>query len=242
MFGKSVKYTKESLDQAINELKSFGGDMGGTNLLSPLQDLLPKPKINNDFPRNVFILTDGEIDDPKGTCQYISQFSHHTRVHTFGFGSGVDRYLVKELAKQGKGTYAILEDTSSLNVNTNVIRALRLATAPAFTNLQTLWSCRPSLEVPRAPLVETFFANELFILTALLDKKDLLESSQLTIDLFETLSGKRSSTSVGLWQPEIGLREELFAICAKREIDHLASQEKQGQSLKTEIVQVSKSF
>ena len=41
------------------------------------------------------------------------------------------------MAKQGKGTYAILEDTSALNVNTNVIRALRIATNPAFTNLKT---------------------------------------------------------------------------------------------------------
>ena len=67
------------------------------------------------------MLTDGEIDDPKETCEFISGFSHQTRVHTFGFGSAVDRYLVKEMAKNGKGKYFILDDTSALNVNTKVI-------------------------------------------------------------------------------------------------------------------------
>ena len=57
--------------------------------------------MNSNLPRNVFVLTDGEIDNPKDTCQLIGQYSHDTKVHTFGFGSGVDRYLVKEMAKQG---------------------------------------------------------------------------------------------------------------------------------------------
>ena len=91
--------------------------MGGTDLLSPMKTILQAVLINVELPRHVFVLTDGEIGDPKGTCEFISGFSHQTRVHAFGFGSQVDLYLVKEMAKNGKGKYYILNDTSASNVN-----------------------------------------------------------------------------------------------------------------------------
>jgi len=42
--------------------------MGGTNLLTPMHTVLNGALINSNLPRHVFVLTDGEIDDPKGTC------------------------------------------------------------------------------------------------------------------------------------------------------------------------------
>ena len=64
MFDTSKEYSGKNLKSALEEISKFGGDMGGTDLLRPLQDLLPKPKATVNLPRNVFILTDGEIDDP----------------------------------------------------------------------------------------------------------------------------------------------------------------------------------
>ena len=119
------------------------------------------------------------------------------------------------MAKQGKGTYAILQDTSALNVNTNVIRALRIATNPAFTNLKTQWTLGVSHEVPRAPFIETYFANELFILTALVPKSELNSASSVTIDLFETLAGKRNSKTLLLSSATKVDSDDIFKICAK---------------------------
>ena len=113
LFPKAVEYSKENLENAISKCSNYTGDMGGTNLLSPIQNVLSANLATTSLPRHVFVLTDGEIEDPKATCQYISGFSHNTRVHTFGFGSGVDRYLVKEMAKNGKGKCFILSDISS---------------------------------------------------------------------------------------------------------------------------------
>ena len=160
-------------------------------------------------------------------------------MHTFGFGSGVDWYLVKELAKQGKGTYAILQDTSSLNVNTNVIRALKIATNPAYTNLKTAWTLDVAHEVPWAPFIETYFANELFILTALIKKSQVDSNSSVNIDLFETLTSKRNQTSISLSSATRVVSDELFKICAKREIEHLYLEEKRDSAIKSMIVQMS---
>ena len=148
LYEKSKHYTKETLDDSVNKIKSSNGNMGGTNLLSPMKAIIEAKLINVELPRHVFVLTDGEIENSKETCKLISEFSHQTRVHTFGFGSGVDKYLVKEMAKNGKGKYYILEDTSASNVKTKVIEALKFATKPALTNLKTKWSSNVQLENP----------------------------------------------------------------------------------------------
>ena len=129
--------------------------------------------INIELPRHVFVLTDGGIEDPKGTCEFISGFSHQTWVHTFGFGSGVSIYLVKEMAKNGKGKCYILDDISASNVNIKVIEALKVATRPALTNLKTKWSSDVTLENPWPPFVENFFSGETFVSTAILKRADL---------------------------------------------------------------------
>jgi len=78
------------------------------------------------------------------------------------------------MAKNGKGKYFILEDTSASNVNTKVIEALKIATKPALTNLRTKWTSEVQFENPRPPYIENFFSGETFISTAILKRSDLL--------------------------------------------------------------------
>ena len=154
---------------------------------------------NVELPRHVFVLTDGRISDPKGTCEFISGFSHQTWLHAFGFGLGVDRYLVKEMAKNGKGKCFILEDTSASNVNTKVIEALKIATKPALTNLRTKWTLEVQFENPRPPYVENIFSGETFISTAVLKRSDLVgKVGEVSIQLFNTLDDQSNEHSVSL--------------------------------------------
>ena len=63
----------------------------------------------------------------------------NSKVHTFGFGSGADKDLVIWLAKKGNGSHSLMSDTSLSNLNTQVIRALKTATAPCYTDLKVEW-------------------------------------------------------------------------------------------------------
>lgn len=64
------------------------------------------------------------ISDAFEVCKIVGKESHQTRVHAFGFGRDVDKYLVKELAKQGKGTYKFINDDNSKDLNSSIIKAL----------------------------------------------------------------------------------------------------------------------
>ena len=82
------------------------------------------------------------------------------------------------MAKNGKGKYFILEDTSASNVNTKVIEALKIATKPALTNLRTKWTSEVQFENPRPPYIENFFLGETFVITAILKLSDLKEKNE----------------------------------------------------------------
>jgi hypothetical protein len=115
-------------------------------------------------------------------------------VHTFGFGDGVDRYLVKELAKNGKGKSYFL--SSGANINEDVITALKEATKPALTGLEAKWSCETEIQNPRAPCVENYFTGETFILTAILRPVDLKDIGTLNLKVFNTLENIEQNLSL----------------------------------------------
>ena len=60
--------------------------------------------------KRIFILTDGQVNNPASVILQAKEHSDSTRVFTFGLGSGCDRFLVKQTAKAGRGTHTIVRD------------------------------------------------------------------------------------------------------------------------------------
>jgi len=113
-------------------------NMGGTEMLQPLQHIF-KQAPNEKYPKNIFILTDGAIGNTHQVVSKIREYNYCARVHTFGIGSGASRYLVKETAKAGLGTSALIPDGDQ-QIKAKVIQALNIAAKPAFTNININWN------------------------------------------------------------------------------------------------------
>lgn len=58
----TVVYDEQTAEQAERLSRSMEADLGGTELLEPLQYLKNRPPVNGRL-RNVFLLTDGEISN-----------------------------------------------------------------------------------------------------------------------------------------------------------------------------------
>ena len=81
----------------MKEVKTFDAMMGGTEILAPLQDVYADP-VDLKLPRQIYLLTDGAVNNTKKIVELVRSHRKTCRVHTFGIGSGASTELVKECA------------------------------------------------------------------------------------------------------------------------------------------------
>ncbi|XP_045407386.1 von Willebrand factor A domain-containing protein 5A isoform X2 [Lemur catta] len=61
-FPESVEYTQQTMEEALGRVKHIRADLGGTEILAPLQNIYRAPSIPG-HPLQLFIFTDGEVSD-----------------------------------------------------------------------------------------------------------------------------------------------------------------------------------
>jgi hypothetical protein len=76
--------------------------MGGTEIGKPLLAVFTQTKRNN-MPRQIFLLTDGDVSNPQQVIQLVAKNRKYNRLHTIGIGSGVSEQLIKKCAQNGGG-------------------------------------------------------------------------------------------------------------------------------------------
>jgi hypothetical protein len=90
--------------------------MGGTNIYDPLEKIYDSKDYDDIYlPRNIFLLTDGEIDSKKDTLNLIEKNSNEFSVFSFGIGNDFDKDLIKNAGVLGKGNYSFCRDINELN-------------------------------------------------------------------------------------------------------------------------------
>jgi hypothetical protein len=111
------EYNQKNLQKSIEIVKYLKGDMGGTDIYSPLKYIYSSSKTYEKvlLPRNIFLLTDGEIDDKKETLALIEKNSNEFAVYSFGIGNDFDKDLIKNAGIVGKGNYSFCKNIEGLN-------------------------------------------------------------------------------------------------------------------------------
>eukprot|EP01090_Pellita_catalonica_P012425 TRINITY_DN2697_c0_g1_i1.p1 TRINITY_DN2697_c0_g1~~TRINITY_DN2697_c0_g1_i1.p1 ORF type:complete len:872 (-),score=214.61 TRINITY_DN2697_c0_g1_i1:89-2704(-) len=141
----SVEYNDKNLETATNHVKKLRANLGGTNIKRPLEAIF-KQKTIDGYPRQLFILTDGEVSNTQECVDYVKQHSDTTRVFTFGVGAEASQDLVKGMAKAAYGYYEFIK--SGENMDNKVMRQLNRAMQPALTDISIEWG---SLEAHMTP-------------------------------------------------------------------------------------------
>ncbi len=84
--------------------------MGGTQINAPFAFAYDCAKISH-IPKLVFLLTDGDVYDPDSVIGLARKNSKNCRTFTIGVGNGASPYLVREIAKNGRGKHEIIIDS-----------------------------------------------------------------------------------------------------------------------------------
>ena len=79
LFKKSKLYNDETLKLACQSCKSLEADRGGTEILAPLQWVFSQPVIAG-YPRQVFLLTDGQIGNTQEVIAEVRRNANTTRL------------------------------------------------------------------------------------------------------------------------------------------------------------------
>jgi len=124
----------------------YGG--GGTVMTSGIRRALA-PAVPEGALRLVVFLTDGYIGNDVEIVRLIQQKRGDARFFSFGIGSSVNRYLLQEMARVGRGVARIVRPDEDAERAADEL-ALRLE-SPVLTDVEIEWGDAPVSDVfPRA--------------------------------------------------------------------------------------------
>lgn len=113
MFPESCKYDDQTIEEALEKIRLFDADFGGTEMLKPINKIFEKKLINN-YKRTLFLITDGAVNNAEEITNSIQKNSQYNRVYTLGIGNGCSTELIRSAAIEGKGKSEFANDNDDL--------------------------------------------------------------------------------------------------------------------------------
>ncbi|XP_041701626.1 von Willebrand factor A domain-containing protein 5B1 [Coregonus clupeaformis] len=153
LFTTSQSYDEETVTMACEYIRKIRADMGGTNILAPLNWILRQP-MHVGHPRMLFLLTDGAVSNTGKVIELVRSHARYTRCYTFGIGQSACRRLVTGLATVSKGTAQFLAEGERLQPK--MIKSLKKTMAPVLSDIAIDWLFPETKEVLLSPVGSTF--------------------------------------------------------------------------------------
>ncbi|KAH3745480.1 von willebrand factor a [Pelomyxa schiedti] len=144
LFSDSQRYNDTNFAKACSHIDSMSADMGGTDLLSPLKFIFGS-KRHPTFPRQIFVLTDGECPESE-LLHYAYQHCGDSRIFTFGIGADASATLMTGLASIGHGKAEFV--SSEEVIEEKVMLQLKFCLQPMIIKVEILWGVPGVIQVP----------------------------------------------------------------------------------------------
>jgi hypothetical protein len=205
LFKESVPYNQENMVKAVRHAESLSANLGGTELLQPLEYVFSQALIPN-LTRQVFVLTDGSVSNTESVIQLVKKNSSKARCFSFGIGSGASTHLVKGIAEAGLGTAEFI--TGGERMQPKVIRSLKHAMQPAVTNTSVRFELPFGYNAKVVPeRVPPIFLGERTIIYGILEKSlvgKVISGSKGSVTLKGELLGGKIEHKVEFQIPHEG--------------------------------------
>ncbi|KAM9811854.1 von Willebrand factor A domain-containing protein 5A-like [Syngnathus typhle] len=158
IFPKSMEYSEKTLENALKIVKEMQANLGGTEILRPLQHIYSQPCIPNQ-PRQLFVFTDGEVGNTKDVTSLVKKNSSSHRCFSFGIGEGASTALINGLAKEGGGHAQFIAGTDRMQAK--VMQSLQFALQPAVEDISVTWDLPKGVSVtPLSPPLTAIFQGQ----------------------------------------------------------------------------------
>eukprot|EP00494_Astrolonche_serrata_P029712 UN29979 len=156
-FSNSVQYDQKTLEKADAWVQNLRA-RGGTSIDGCLIDVLEK-RTSSDYPRNVILLTDGQVSNADKCFSIVKRHNSKARVFTMGVGNSFSEGLCRGLAKAGYGTFEGVRNNDE--IGQTVIRVLNAVLGPTLQSYKLDlggWSDKNMIQVPHE--LNTFYPGK----------------------------------------------------------------------------------
>ncbi|KAM4708220.1 von Willebrand factor A domain-containing protein 5A-like [Discoglossus pictus] len=142
-FLESVKYTQESMEEAVGKVNGMDADFGGTEILQPLKKIYKTATIP-EHPRQLFVFTDGEVGNTGEVIAEVRRNATNHRCFAFGIGEGASTSLIKGISRAASGTCEFI--TGHERMQPKVLQTLKCSLQPTVKDVSLHWTLPSGLE------------------------------------------------------------------------------------------------
>lgn len=136
LWADGARNTNESKHEALAGIHQLQANMGGTELLQPLNFALrDHAEPTQQRSKQIILLTDGQVTNEQFIIDSVR--GRGCRIFSIGIGSGVSTFLVQGLARATSGYAAFVKDGESLQPICEAM--LKKALTPSITDLRLTW-------------------------------------------------------------------------------------------------------
>ncbi|CAI2384019.1 unnamed protein product [Moneuplotes crassus] len=238
-FEESADFEEANVKTLLDSMDEFKANMGGTNIYDPLKAIFDEKRDSkNEYTRHLFLLTDGGVENTDDVIELIRSNNLNTRVHTFGIGYSASPRLIFEGAAAGLGCS---EHSSEFDqkLNSKVIKTLRKAAKPAYTQMKIDWGKNNSAVkyFLSDTVTQNYYEEEPLHLNVIFDQKKLVEAD-IKLTFYNTLTSKEDTFIIPIdpksVEEDSKIGRSTFQSAAKEYIDLLTLQNTQNKSKKSQ--------
>ncbi|GEM_PF-283238 len=135
LFTASVIYNEINLETALKFLSRIDADLGGTEILAPLQAI--KQNIPAGNAANIILLTDGEVGNEDQIIDLVKTKDSRMRMFTVGIGNGPNEYFIKQLGRVTGGASELISPDE--RIEPKVLRLFTKVTSGSIRDLKVAW-------------------------------------------------------------------------------------------------------
>ncbi len=161
MFQEPRIYNADSLDGATRYLRTLTADLGGTEILTPLENICATGPAEGRE-RTIMLLTDGAVGNEDEVIRMVQTHQRTTRIFALGIGAGVNDHFIRGLARAGRGAAEFIFPGE--RVEPKVFRLFRKISDRSVGDLKIEWQADSVEVAPQEPALflrtaQTFFAR-----------------------------------------------------------------------------------
>ena len=202
------EYNKENIKESLKIIEKLNSDLGGTNIYDPLKDIYNSSEIYDkiNLPRNIFLLTDGEINDKKETLALIEKNNLKFKIYSIGIGNSFDEDLIKNAGIIGKGNYNFCKNLD--NLNSIIASEINAATSPYINNIKIKTNLEDKNIIKNKEIPNVLRNNEIIKLYYIINDTNI-DKIKIEINYIDTEDNKNITKNYEIIPEKIEKGEEL---------------------------------